>query len=68
MQPLLNKPGLEAMREDQRLADFICVLRGTQRGDLKMGWRAGGASRDRNDLGKAAGSGKTARVGRLRQA
>ena len=22
---MLNKPGLEAMREDQRLADFICA-------------------------------------------
>src|SRR5258705_6910421 len=30
---------LEAMREDQRLADFICALRGTQRGDLKLGWQ-----------------------------
>jgi hypothetical protein len=40
MQPLLNKPGLEAMREGQRLADFICALSGTQRGDLKLGWRA----------------------------
>ncbi len=62
MQPLLNKPGLEAMREDQRLADFICALRGTQGGDLKLRWRAGGTSRDRNDFGKAAGCGKTAEL------
>ena len=56
MQPLLNKPGLEAMGEDQRLVDFIYALRGRQRGDLKLGWRTGGASRDRNDFGRGAGA------------
>jgi acyl-CoA synthetase (AMP-forming)/AMP-acid ligase II len=30
---------LEAMREDQRLADFISALRAKQRGDLKLGWQ-----------------------------
>jgi len=62
MQPLLNKPGLEAMREDQRVADFICALRGTQRGDLKVGWQLEVASRDRNDFGKAQGAEKRARL------
>lgn len=39
MQPLLNNSDLE-MPEDQRIADFIFALRGTQRGDVKLGSQA----------------------------
>ena len=38
MQPLLNKPGLEATGEDQRFADFICALRERQRCYFELGW------------------------------
>ena len=55
---MLNKPGLEAMREDQRLADFICALRGMQRGDVRWDGKLEGLAATQTSWAKPPGAEK----------
>jgi hypothetical protein len=67
MQPLLNKPGLEAMGEDQPLADFICALRG--RKEAIGSWNAElEVLRATETIWAKPQGAKTGRAGWLRQA